>query len=156
MPNPQKENGFTPIANEIMDALIKIKLSDGERKILFTVIRKTYGWNKKEDKISLTQFQTATGLPRSNVCRSIKSLVARMILGSACNGTRESTKYWFTKHYEKWLPSPITATSRQNRTRTSPISVKKVVPRIGHTKDNIQKTSKESESDFLTTLKKTY
>jgi len=27
MANPQKENGFTPIANEIMEALMKVNLS---------------------------------------------------------------------------------------------------------------------------------
>ena len=51
MANPRKKNGYTPIANEIMDALALIKKpSPYEWNILMFLLRKTYGWNKKEDK----------------------------------------------------------------------------------------------------------
>ncbi len=149
MASPQKENGYTPIANELLEALAKTKLTDGERRVLVIVLRKTYGWNKKEDGISLTQFQQETGLPRSNICRSAKSLVARMILGSRQNGTSKSTTYWVLKDYNKWIASPILGTSRQNGTRASPIPVKKVVAGIGHTKDNTKDIIKDNTTTTL-------
>lgn len=34
MAEPQKENGYTPIANEIMDALCRIRIPGEERQVL--------------------------------------------------------------------------------------------------------------------------
>ena len=49
MASPQKENGYTPIAHEILEALAKQLLSPDEWRILMIIFRKTYGWDKKED-----------------------------------------------------------------------------------------------------------
>ena len=67
MAEPQKENGYTPIANEIMDALCRIRIPGEERQVLDCIFRKTYGWNKCEDSISLTQFMEMTGLKKPAV-----------------------------------------------------------------------------------------
>jgi phage replication O-like protein O len=45
--NPQKENGFTPIANEILDALTKTKFTELETQALFLILRNTYGYQRK-------------------------------------------------------------------------------------------------------------
>jgi len=42
-PNPQAEDGFTRIANEILDALMKINLTSYQTRILFAV------WSKPTD-----------------------------------------------------------------------------------------------------------
>lgn len=55
MASPQTEDGYTAIANEIMEALIAAELSGQEFRIALLVIRKTYGFKKKEDAISLSQ-----------------------------------------------------------------------------------------------------
>ena len=47
MANPQLEDGYTKIANEILEALAGINLSPYEGRALFFLIRKTYGWKKK-------------------------------------------------------------------------------------------------------------
>jgi phage replication O-like protein O len=49
--SPQKEHGYTPIANEIYDAFVRTRISGEARQVLDCIIRKTYGYNKKEDKI---------------------------------------------------------------------------------------------------------
>lgn len=73
----QKENGFTGIANELLDSLITSDLSHRELKLVLAIIRRTWGWKKKEDIISLSQFQEMTGIDFSNVSKSLKSLVER-------------------------------------------------------------------------------
>ena len=78
--NPQKENGHTGIANEIIEKFCSYRISGEEWMVLWVVLRKTYGWNKKEDFIPLTQFQIMTGLKRPNVIRAIKKLVSKKIL----------------------------------------------------------------------------
>jgi len=61
MANPQPENGHTDIANEIIEALWKINLSSYEWRVLLYLLRKTYGWHKKTDQISLSQFSGKSG-----------------------------------------------------------------------------------------------
>lgn len=98
MANPQKENGFTPISNEILENIIKLNLNSSELRILLTVIRKTYGWNKKEDKIPLTQFQEYTGLSRPTVVESLKRLVKYALLFKS-----KDCVYSVQKDWEKWV-----------------------------------------------------
>src|SRR3990172_641082 len=80
MANPQRENGHTDLANEIIDHLALQNLSGSEFQILLVLFRKTYGWNKKEDQISLTQFQKATNLPRWTVWQAIEKLIKKNLL----------------------------------------------------------------------------
>lgn len=64
MINPQIENGYTKIATEIIEKFCYYRISGEEWLVLWVVLRKTYGWNKKEDKISLSQFADLTKLSR--------------------------------------------------------------------------------------------
>lgn len=80
MASPQIENGFLKIANDIWDALARIRISGEEWQILNVVIRKTYGFNKKEDRISLSQFALSTGLKKPNIIRARQKLLSKMIM----------------------------------------------------------------------------
>lgn len=136
MANPQIENGYLKVANEIWDNLNKIHLSDGERRCLGVVIRKTYGWGKLKDNISLSKFQELTILSRQRVCISLKKLVTKKILGSQRNGTTNITTYWFIKDYEKWLlTNQRKDTSNQKDTSTSHLFDTKLVNEKTHTKE---------------------
>jgi len=46
MANPQIENGYVKIANELMEFLCKTKIPSECRRVLDTVFRCTYSWNK--------------------------------------------------------------------------------------------------------------
>lgn len=99
MANPQLEDGYTPIANEILEHLAKINLSPYENRILLAVIRKTYGWKKKIDFISITQLQEMTGLDRRNVSRTKLKLLNRKII------KQKENKLYFNKNYDEWASS---------------------------------------------------
>lgn len=105
---PQLEDGYLKIANELFDALIKAKVPGSELRCALFVIRKTYGYNKKSDWISNSQFVTGTGLEKSNVCRAIRALLLKKILVKDDNQTRP--KYRFNKNYWQWelLSKPTT------------------------------------------------
>ena len=96
MASPQKENGHTDIANEILEAMAKTHWSGYEIQIVLYLLRKTYGWHKKEDWISLSSFSKATGIDHTSVCRTIKKLIKRNIL-IKING-----KLQFNKNYDDW------------------------------------------------------
>jgi len=100
--NPQAENGHVDIANEIAEAFYKLHLPGNEWQVLWVILRQTYGWHKKADRISITQFQQRTGLDRRNAARALKSLVDRNIIVK--NVTTFITTYGFNKDYSQWKP----------------------------------------------------
>src|SRR3990167_701531 len=100
MANVQIEKGYTRIANEALEALVKVRLPPSEKDILFFIIRKTYGYGKKEDRISLTQFEKGTELSRPTVVRALSNLLTRKILvkaGLLVKSKHEFGKGGFTK-----------------------------------------------------------
>lgn len=71
-------NGFI-FPNSIVDELL-CELSHAELKCYLVVVRKTKGWNKDEDSISVTQFMKVTGLSNRSVVTACDSLVKRGLL----------------------------------------------------------------------------
>src|SRR5262245_25686755 len=105
-PSPQLENGFTQIAHEIMEALARINLSPYESRVLWFVLRKTYGWRKKQDWIAGSQFRAGLGgLDRRHIWRASKSLVDRNVIVIS-RDDRHKPFYSFQKDYSKWAASP--------------------------------------------------
>ncbi len=149
MANPQAENGHCDIANDIVEALAKIRIPGEAYQVLWFIFRKTYGWHKRYDSISLSQFEKGTGLKRSHVCRSIKKLVDLNIIyrgspnndtpPSPNNGTTPIQVYGFQKDFELWGVVPIKGLSPNKGTGGSPKFGNRVVPILGHTKETIQK-----------------
>jgi phage replication O-like protein O len=98
---PQLENGYTRIANEIMDALARFRLPGEQRQCLDFILRKTYGYNKKEDCISNSQFCTATGMDKGNVSRALRGLVDKKMVVKKDNG--KIPTYCFNKDFRQWV-----------------------------------------------------
>jgi len=148
MASPQKENGYTPIANEIMEALAKTNLNAYQSRIVIAILRKTYGYKKKEDWISISQLVGLTGIKKSHVCRAKKELLDKKIV------TYLGNKIGLNKDYSQWLelPRKVTVTSLGN-TVTSLGNKSYLVRDTQKKKENIQKKIYNSEilflSDFL-------
>lgn len=104
MANPQLENGFTMLANEILEALMKIRIPGQAWQVLLVIIRKTYGFKKKTDYISLSQFQGLTGLVQPHVCRSVNTLVGMNLIIK--KDKHKQPTYRFNKDYDTWIPLP--------------------------------------------------
>lgn len=133
------DDNYTRITNNILNALSLQKLSGAEFRILLLVIRKTYGWHKTSDKISIGKFMEHTGINRSSVCRALKCLVSKKILGSVKSDTRQITTYSFQKDYTKWGGSIKKATSVKSDTSPSVKSDICLVSKVTPTKETIQK-----------------
>jgi len=116
MASPQLENGYTKVANEILEALVKINLSPYQSRVLWFIIRKTYGWHKKTDWISLSQIAEGTGIAKPNVCRTIKWLTIKNLIIRP-----DSRHVGFQKDYTKWtdkkLSVPIMSVISSDNTR---------------------------------------
>lgn len=96
MVSPQKENGYTAIANELLEALAYCVISPNERSFLDVLIRMTYGWNKKGDFLSVSQVSAATGMSLSTVCHVKKKLLDGVMIVQTGNNIS------FNKDYTQW------------------------------------------------------
>jgi len=117
MANPKNENGFTAISNELIEVYQRLHLSGNQGQILWTIIRKTYGWHKDVAPISLTTFEKCTGIDRRNLKRSLDDMVNKKIIAKDDSGY--ITKYGIQKDYTKWQTSVKINTSVKNDTTTS-------------------------------------
>jgi phage replication O-like protein O len=108
MANPQKENGYTAIANEIMEAIARITLSPTGYKILFVVWRQTYGYNRCQYGVSDTFIAKAIGSTRPLVNREINRLIKRNIITVYKPGNyTEPKQIGFNKNYDTWVKGAI-------------------------------------------------
>lgn len=112
----QVENGnFARIHNEILERLARTDLNGSELRCLLLLLRKTYGYQKKQDEISYSQFADGTGLDRRNVLRSLEKLVNRRIITRQENGNNRPQTWGFNKYFEQW-----DQTSGENDTSRTP------------------------------------
>ncbi len=143
--SPQIEDGYLKIAHEIAEAFSKVRISGNEWRILWVILRKTYGWNKKMDHISTTQFEKETGLKRRHVSRAVSSLIKRRIVTN--NGDSFIGTYGLQKDYSRWK----TVTKNGDKRKSSPIMVTKLSPIMVNTKTykalNIGRSSKKKDAD---------
>ncbi|HBQ2486167.1 replication protein [Klebsiella pneumoniae] len=139
------DDGFTRIANELLEAVMHAGLSQHQLLVFMAVMRKTYGFNKKSDWVSNEQLSELTGiLPHK--CSAAKSvLVKRGIL------TQTGRVIGINKTVSEWSSLPVKGTEKKTYLKkvTLPESGKKSLPESGnayypnkvntkdkHTKDN--------------------
>jgi len=135
MANPQLENGYLRIANEVAERFAKYRISGEEWQILWVVIMKTLGWNKEMDEISLSQFSCLTGIKRSNAIRALNKLVSKKILRSLKNETTSLNQYGFNRDYEQWMVVSKKRPGLKKETIGSLKNDNGVVSKKRHTKD---------------------
>lgn len=101
MANPQLEDGYTAIANELLEAMARVKLSPTQYRILFVVWRYTYGFRRKSHYLSLSFLATATGCDRRSLQRDLKRLIDWNILVEFSSKS-QSRKVGFNKRFNQW------------------------------------------------------
>lgn len=144
------ENGFLRLANQIQDALCKVELSGREFRVLNSIIRLTYGWSKKEDRITNSLIADTTDLSVKHSSEAVNNLAERQILTMRRIG---QTRYiGINTDLEKWAyKKPVAAVtiSEKRDTKTIPENRDKhprnqgeASPKSGNTKDILPKTDK--------------
>lgn len=101
---PQVENGYTRIANELLEALARIRVPGEAAQILWVIIRQTYGYGRKMDRIAISQFSEKTGLSAPHVLRAIYRLQDLGMIVK--DGSGVTASYGINKHYQEWTPTP--------------------------------------------------
>ncbi|MDK1227291.1 replication protein [Cronobacter turicensis] len=119
------DNGFTRIANELLEAVIVADLTARQLKLVLAVMRKTYGFGRALDRISNMQIAEETGIHHTHICKAKNELIAMNILVSSGNqiGINKVVSDWNTgisqnsktlaKTANKSLAKPANATHHE-------------------------------------------
>ena len=151
MANPQLQNGYTRIANELLEAICRLNISGNELRILLFIVRRTYGFGKSSADISLSEISEATGVRRNHVLRALKKLSDAKIITRQTDRTKPQS-ISIEKNYEEWsvescasllLPKTVTVTKNGNSGVTKNGNSTYYKENI---KENIKEKGKESYS----------
>lgn len=100
---PEKKS-YTRIPNEVLEKLYApgFHLSGEQRAVFDFIMRKTLGWGKDSDVISLGQFEEATGIAKKNIIPAIKSLSERNIISILLQENGKSKVYEINTNIDNW------------------------------------------------------
>lgn len=74
------DDGYTRIANSLLEAIINSALTLRETKVLLFIIRNTYGYNRKEHALSHKYISAGTGISYSKIAAVINALQSKNII----------------------------------------------------------------------------
>lgn len=117
MANPQIENGYTAVANEILDHLYKQPLNGTELKVIMCILRYTFGFQRKSHKLSATFIAKWGNCDPRTVKRALKKLQQdRVIIYINSEQRGVTAELMFNKDYEQWCTGGQNVTSGENDT----------------------------------------
>lgn len=105
MKDLQIENGsYTRIVNPLIENLIKVPFKGCELAVILFIIRKTYGYNKTQDELSISQIMSGVNRSRQTVVTALKNLqlvnMARLVKRG---NTKGDCNIWaINKYYTTW------------------------------------------------------
>ena len=142
---------FLQVPNAVIDELLP-DLTGAELKCYLVVIRKTKGWNKESDNISISQFMKATGLSNSAVIKACESLVKYGLLVKE-NGSRNTGVYAVNSYSKTTYEESSQVTCEKSSPvkkvhstceESSQVTCEKSSHTINNIKNTIQNTNKKT------------
>ena len=111
----QIENGnYAQIINPVLEILAKTRLNGAQYAVIMFVLRKTYGWHKKEDRISLSQVIEGTDLSKTAASEALQRLVDARIL----KRDSQRSPMRFNKYHTQWDLKKLVASKDRDSTKT--------------------------------------
>lgn len=101
------DDGYTKIANLLLEALAMAKLNGVQKGICLFLWRRTYGWGKTDDAISLREFSEACGTSESYISRQIKHLVSLRVIIRVSHEAGKTPVYTFNTKIAEWDSSVL-------------------------------------------------
>ncbi|MBC4082894.1 replication protein [Klebsiella pneumoniae] len=134
------DDGFTRIANELLEAVMRAGLSQHQLLVFMAVMRKTYGFNKKADWVSNEQISMLTGILPHKCSAAKSALVKRGIL------TQTGRVIGINKAVSEWSSLPVKGKEKKPYLKkvTLPESGNAYYPNQVNTKDKHTKDKKDN------------
>ncbi|XUV82743.1 replication protein [Enterobacter sp. TMH.L2] len=142
-------NGYTKTANEIQKLKPRLRMSGREWQCLEAIIWLTYGWNKKQDRVTNTVIAELTDLGESHVSDAIKHLAERKIIFAKKQGVMKTVG--INTELSEWiLAKPKTGKLLPESGKALP-KTGKPFPETGDTqyknKNNIKRSSSRNSEE---------
>ncbi|WP_129942753.1 replication protein [Escherichia coli] len=137
------DDGYTRFANELLEAIASADLTARQLKVMLAYVRKTYGFNKKTDRIADEQIAKLTGLSRQNVNKAKKELISMNCLfmdGNQIGVNSEVSAWQFSKCLQ--VSNFVSKLETKNVSKLETLNVSKLETHKRHslkTKENINK-----------------
>jgi len=100
--NPQVEDGFIRIANELWDAWMGCRFSEREDRIIKTIVRFSYGVGKKYALLRKSEMARYANIELPHVGRLLSSLVSKRVVEMGNSSIPGILKIRMNKHYLDW------------------------------------------------------
>lgn len=137
------DDGYTRFANELLEAIASADLTARQLKVMLAYVRKTYGFNKKTDRIADERIAQLTGLSRQNVNKAKKELISMNCLfmdGNQIGVNREVSAWQFSKCLQ--VSNFVSKLETKSVSKLETLNVSKLETHKRHslkTKENINK-----------------
>ncbi|TFH85239.1 hypothetical protein EQG41_18165 [Billgrantia azerbaijanica] len=96
---PQLEDGYTQVANELLEEVMSAPLTQREMRVVLAVIRLTYGWNRKQARVTGGLLAKLTGLHESRCTKVLAGLIEKRVI-LRHGGSRSPVS--LNKHADQW------------------------------------------------------
>jgi phage replication O-like protein O len=112
------ENGWTGIANELLEAIIHAHFTSRQYAVILAVIRKTYGVKKRKvAAISLTEISQMAGISLANASRTVNELIDMHVI--QLHGIKTQTRVMgINKNYDEWSGTCQNGTCQNGKSST--------------------------------------
>lgn len=134
--NKIEKPNYTQVPNIILDNMHE--LTGSEFKIIMLICRKTFGWHKEKDKISLSQITKNTGIGKTQAVKALKNLENKGLIST-------KKQQGNTTEFELVIESKSELVQKVNTTCTES---EQVLPQTSseseHTKESIKETNKRN------------
>lgn len=103
MAGPQLENGFTQIANELLEVIMRTNFNATQLKILLCIIRFTYGFQRKSHYFSINFIANSLGVSKRTIGKELINLINADVLSEVEKYTaKKERKLQINKKYNQW------------------------------------------------------
>jgi len=73
--SPQIESGYSPVSNELLEAIYQTTFNATQLKIILFIIRYTFGFSRKQHKISVNFISKGTGISKRYISSELNKLI---------------------------------------------------------------------------------
>lgn len=151
---------YTQIPNHILDNLL-MELSGSELKILLFIFRKTFGFHKTRDRISLSQIKKHTGVARDKINPCVQRLIEMNLIIKESDGENGSMDTYYEISFKEFdtgskkLPPPSSKKlptkethTKEKRTKENRQNAHKCASCVGHISNHEDKpVTKDDDPD---------
>ena len=103
MANPQKENGSTDIANELLEVIYSSNFNAPQLDIIYCLIRYTYGFHRKSHKLSINFISRATKRHKITISKELTKLIDKNVINVEQKSTYSTSRILsLNKNYSTW------------------------------------------------------